>query len=92
MRLIKLRKTASARVVTLSMNFCDYTSDPFVALFCSVLSLTFLFFFSVADKDEEMAEFAKSVLQKTLNVKYPDFFAIHFSECILVMNGCTGKN
>ena len=49
-------------------------------------------FFPVVDKDEEMAEFAKSVLQKTLNVKYPDFFAIHFSECILVMNGCTGKN
>ena len=50
------------------------------------------FFPVVVDKDEEMAEFAKSVLQKTLNVKYPDFFAIHFSECILVMNGCTGKN
>ena len=39
-----------------------------------------------------MAEFAKSVLKKTLNVKYPDFFALHFSECILVLNDCTGNN
>ena len=54
--------------------------------------LTFIqnYYFHFSDKDEEMAEFSKSILQKTLNVKYPDFFAQHFSECLLVMNGCTG--
>jgi hypothetical protein len=36
-----------------------------------------------------MADFSKTVLKKTLNIKYPDFFAVHFSECILVINGCT---
>jgi hypothetical protein len=39
-----------------------------------------------------MADFARSVLQKTLSVKYPDFFAQHFSECLLVMNDCQGAD
>lgn len=53
-------------------------------------SLTYSSTSSFSDKDEEMADFARSVLQKTLGVKYPDFFAQHFSECLLVMNDCQG--
>jgi condensin-2 complex subunit D3 len=51
--------------------------------------LLFRFLSTAVDRDEEMADFSKTVLKKTLNIKYPDFFAVHFSECILVINGCT---
>ena len=44
----------------------------------------------LTDKDEDMAELSRSVLKKTLSVKYPDFFAVHFSETLLVLNNCEG--
>ena len=38
-----------------------------------------------------MAELSRSVLKKTLTVKYPDFFAVHFCETLLVLNNCGGN-
>jgi hypothetical protein len=66
----------------------------FSVLLCFTLSYSYYSIFpsSLSDKDEEMADFARSVLQKTLSVKYPDFFAQHFSECLLVMNDCQGTD
>ena len=36
----------------------------------------------------EMCEFARTVLSRTLALKHPDFFAAHFSECVVVVNDC----
>jgi hypothetical protein len=44
------------------------------------------FLATAADKDTDTAEFAKSVLKKTILSKYPDFFCQHFNEAIVVYN------
>lgn len=49
----------------------------------------FRFLATAADSDRDTAEFAKSVLKKTILSKYPDFFCQHFSEAIVVYNGWT---
>lgn len=51
--------------------------------------LLFRFLATAADSDKDTAEFAKSVLKKTILSKYPDFFCQHFSEAIVVYNGWT---
>ena len=71
----------------------SFSLSPYLILYPTSFILLYLSYQSlfITDKDEEMADFARSVLQKTLSVKYPDFFAQHFSECLLVMNDCQGK-
>jgi condensin-2 complex subunit D3 len=49
--------------------------------------LLFRFLATAADNDSEMSEFAKTLLKNTLRSKYPDFFAHHFAECVVVFNG-----
>lgn len=49
--------------------------------------LLFRFLATAADTDSEMSEFAKTLLKNTLRSKYPDFFAHHFAECVIVFNG-----
>jgi hypothetical protein len=50
--------------------------------------LLFRFLATAVDSDPEMADFAKTVLKKTLNTKYPDFIALHFAESVVVLNDC----
>lgn len=48
--------------------------------------LLYRFLATASDPDKDTAEFAKSVLNKTMLTKYPDFFSLHFSEAIIVYN------
>jgi hypothetical protein len=43
----------------------------------------------IIDPNEEMSEFAKFVLKKTLQTKYKGFLTQHFAEAIIVFNNCT---
>ena len=50
--------------------------------------LLFRFLATAVDANIEFCDFAKTILKKTLLIKHPHFFAQHFSECVVVMNGC----
>ena len=52
--------------------------------------LLFRFLATSVDSDAEISEISKNILKKTLTTKFPsDFYCSHFSESILVFNGCT---
>jgi hypothetical protein len=51
--------------------------------------LLFRFLATPVDSDLEMANFARTLLKSTLHTKYPDIFAHHFSEALIVFNGYT---
>lgn len=51
--------------------------------------LLFRFLATPVDSDVEMANFSRTLLKSTLHTKYPDIFAQHFSEALIVFNGYT---
>jgi condensin-2 complex subunit D3 len=59
---------------------------------CSCYSLGFLlyqFFALTVDPQQDIAEYAKNLLKKTLSARYPDLLHKHFTEAVLLFNSCT---
>ena len=50
--------------------------------------LLFRFLATAVDIEPEMSDFARTLLTRTIAVKFPDFLSQHFSEAVLVFNGC----
>jgi condensin-2 complex subunit D3 len=50
--------------------------------------LLYRFLLLCIDADFEIAQFARNLLQKTLNAKFPQLLTNHFSEAVVILNGC----
>lgn len=51
--------------------------------------LLYRFLVLAVDSDCEIAEFSRNILQKTLSLKYPQLLTNHFTEALVILNGCT---
>lgn len=51
--------------------------------------LLYRFLVLTVDADHEIAEFSRNILQKTLSLKYPQLLTTHFTEALVILNGCT---
>eukprot|EP01032_Pedospumella_encystans_P013832 gene13832-15908_t len=51
--------------------------------------LLYRFLVLTVDSDGEIAEFSRNILQKTLSLKYPQLLTNHFTEAMVILNGCT---
>jgi len=51
--------------------------------------LLYRFLVLTVDPDGEIAEFSRNILQKTLSLKYPQLLTNHFTEAMVILNGCT---
>jgi hypothetical protein len=51
--------------------------------------LLYRFLALTVDSDQEIAEFSRNILQKTLSLKYPQLLTNHFTEALVILNSCT---